>query len=373
MTVLTDREFIELTAELPTPSLVIDLARVDRNIAGLAEYAASHRLRVRPHTKTHKSKFFAERQLSAGAGGLAAAKVGEAETMAEVCDDVLLAYPACDRSRAPRLAALAQRKTVRVAVDSVEALESLATSARQAGTTVGVLIDLDVGLHRTGVATPDDAWKLAQHADRTAGIRLDGLFCYPGQIWGTPESQAARLAVVDELLQQTLQLWQRSGLQAEVVSGGSTPTAYRSHHCSALTEIRPGTYLFNDRNTVFGGYCTWDDCAARVICTVVSTTVPHQFVIDAGAKTLGADRCVPASESGQGHVVEFPQGKITLLSEEHGQVDASACEHRPRWGDRVSIIPNHICPCVNLQNGFWIIDHEHRLQRLPVDSRGLLT
>jgi len=366
-------DWLGRAAELPTPSLVIDLGRARRNIARLAAYAEQHHVAVRPHTKTHKSRELAALQIAAGARGLTAAKVGEAERMAEVDEDILVAYPAFDPHRAPRLAQLARGRTVRVAVDSAEGIERLAEAARSAGTTIGILVDLDVGLHRTGVATPAEALALAQRVDAATGVRLDGLFCYPGHIWGTPDSQVARLEAVDALLAETLGLWKTSGLSAPIVSGGSTPTAYRSHHCRSLTEIRPGTYIFNDRNTVAAGYCEWDDCAARVVCTVVSTAVSGQVVIDAGAKTLAADRCIPAPESGQGYVVEYPEAKITALSEEHGQVDVSACARRPRLGERLTVIPNHICPCVNLQESYWSLGPDAPPERRPVDTRGLLT
>ena len=366
-------EWIEQTSRLPTPSLVIDEGRVRRNILRLASYAAQHGLRVRPHTKTHKSQRLARFQIEAGARGLTAAKVGEAERMAEVDEDILVAYPAFDPVRAPRLARLARERTVRVAVDSAEGIEALATAAWAAGTTLGILVDLDVGLHRTGVATPQETLALAELVDRTTGVRLDGLFCYPGHIWGTIESQPERLATVGALLGETLALWKTRGLAAGIVSGGSTPTAYRSHHCGPLTEIRPGTYVFNDRNTVAAGYCDWDDCAARVLCTVVSTAVPGQVVIDAGAKTLAADRCIPAPDSGQGYLPDYPDARITALSEEHGQVDISRCPRPPRLGERLMVIPNHICPCVNLQEAFWSIGPDAAPERWGVDTRGLLT
>src|SRR5205814_9455191 len=141
--------------------------------------------------------------------------------------------------------------------------------------------------------------------------------------------------------------WRRSGLEARIVSGGSTPTAYQSHHIKALTEIRPGTYIYNDMSTVSCGCCELADCAARLVCTVVSTAVPGKFVIDAGSKSLTQDRRSKDPETaGFGHIVEFPQARITRLTEEHGEVDASACDHRPKLGQRLHVTPNHLCPCV---------------------------
>ncbi len=157
------------------------------------------------------------------------------------------------------------------------------------------------------------------------------------------------------------------------MSGGSTPTAYQSHLIRRITEIRPGTYVFNDMNTVAGGFCELDDCAARIECTVVSDAVPGQIVIDAGSKTLTADRCIPAPESGYGHAVEYPDAEIVALSEEHGQVNVEKCADRPRIGERVTVIPNHVCPCINLQDTVWWRDGDADPEPLSVEARGMLS
>jgi D-serine deaminase-like pyridoxal phosphate-dependent protein len=177
---------------------------------------------------------------------------------------------------------------------------------------------------------------------------------------------------VADRLAAALDVWDEHGLEAGIVSGGSTPTAYNSHLLPELTEIRPGTYIFNDMNTVRGGFCSLDDCAARIVCTVVSDAVPGQVVIDGGSKTFTSDRCVAAPDSGHGYVVEYPAARITKLSEEHGQVDVTRCDKPPKIGERVSIIPNHICPCVNLQDRYyWQTGDE--IRPMPVDARGKLS
>jgi len=355
-----------------TPYLFVDAGVVQRNIVRLAEYSTRTGLGIRPHTKTHKSRHVAAMQLKYGAVGLTVAKVGEAQVMAREGSELLIAYPLVDRARTERAARLSLHHTVRVAIDSVAAAEAIGAAARAAASTVGILVDLDVGLHRTGVATAEQALGLAQLVDRTADLRLDGLFCYPGHIWGPSDAQGGALDAVGTALAETLDLWGQHGLEAKIVSGGSTPTAYQSHRVADLTEIRPGTYVMNDMNTVRGGYCTLDDCAARIICTVVSDAVPGQVVIDAGSKTLTSDRCVPAPESGHGYVVEYPMAQITRLSEEHGQVDITACDTRPSVGDQISVIPNHICPCVNLQDRFWWQEDDGTEPiPLPVDARGM--
>ena len=357
-----------------TPALVIDEKVAAANLSRLATYAKNRNIGIRPHTKTHKSLEMAARQLRLGAVGLTAAKVGEAEAMANAGDDLLLAYPASDPARTVRLATLAKTKTVRVAVDSAYAADALAGAARSAGSTIGILVDLDVGMHRTGLQSPAAALDLAQHISRSAGLRLDGLFCYPGHVWSPAAEQAMPLAAVSALLAETLSLWSKAGLSAKIVSGGSTPTAYQSHLIPQLTEIRPGTYIYNDMNTVAGGFASLDDCAAVIVATVVSTAVPGQVVIDAGSKTLTSDRCIPKIDSGFGHVIGHAGAKVAKLSEEHGQIDVTTCDRPPKIGERVAIIPNHICPCVNLQDSGWLRSAETgRLQPLKIDTRGLLS
>ena len=290
--------------------------------------------------------------------------------MSDPGQDVLLAYPPVGVERAERFAALARDRTMRAAIDSLTAIEVTSAAAKAAGVTVGLLVDLDVGLHRTGVPSPAATLPLAQAIDRAPNVRLDGLMIYPGQVWKLPDQQAEELKAIDDLVVETIELWAAHGLAAPIVSGGSTPTAYQSHLIPHQTEIRPGTYVFNDMNTVRGGYCTLDECAARVLATVISDAVPGQVVIDAGSKTLAADRCASVPDAGFGHVVEYPDAKITRLSEEHGQIDVTACSKKPAVGERVTVIPNHICPCVNLRDTVWWIEPNEPLRPLAIDARG---
>jgi D-serine deaminase-like pyridoxal phosphate-dependent protein len=352
--------------------LIVDAGVVQRNLARMDEYAQRHDLWVRPHTKTHKSELLGRMQMEAGAVGLTVAKVGEAEIMARATGDLLLAYPAVDPPRVKRLAELANHVTVRVGIDSRAAADALAAAARAAASTLGILVDIDVGMHRTGVQTPEQALALAQYVDHAAGLRLDGVMFYPGHIWSPLDRQEAALAAVADRLAAALDVWDEHGLEAGIISGGSTPTAFNSHLLPELTEIRPGTYVYNDINTVRGGFCSLDDCAARIVCTVVSDAVPGQVVIDGGSKTFTSDRCVADPDGGHGYVVEYPAAKITKLSEEHGQVDVTRCAKPPKIGERVSIIPNHICPCVNLQDRYYWREGDE-VRPMPVDARGRLS
>lgn len=357
--------------QIATPALVILAPVVRRNIERLAEYGKSTGLKIRPHTKTHKLRQLARMQLDAGAIGLTAAKVSEAEAISDPNEDVLIAYPPIGLARAERVAALARDRKVRAALDSVTAVEMISAAAVAANTTVGLLVDLDVGLKRTGVQTSAEALKLAQAIDRAPGVRLDGIMIYPGQVWEPPTQQSASLSVISALLNETLDLWRDSGLAAEIVSGGSTPTAFQSHHVPQLTEIRPGSYVFNDMNTVRGEFCGVDDCAARVVATVISTAIPGQVVLDAGSKSLARD-AGPTPESGFGHVVEYPEATIPRLSEEHAQVNVTRCSKQPSIGERVTVIPNHICPCVNLQDAVWWVEDHEPPRMLEVTARGMV-
>jgi len=362
----------QLPPDLATPCLVIDGAAVRANIGRMAAYCQQHRLKLRPHTKTHKSRFVAGLQTAAGAAGLTVAKVGEAEVMAEVCDDVLIAYPLVDHARVQRAAQLAATRTVRVGIDSVEAARALSDAATEKAIEFGVLIDVDLGFGRTGVQTAEDARRLAREVLRVPGLRLDGVMFYPGHITGPSAEQKPSIERLVERLAEVLDLWQRDGLEATIVSGGSTPTAFQSHLNPLLTEIRSGTYVFNGANELYAGYATIDNCAARIICTVVSTSVPGKAVLDGGSKIFTSDRCASKPDSGHGYVVDYPAARVVRLSEEHGEIDTSASDQRPKIGDRVSVIPNHICPCVNLVDRFWWWENGV-LTSVPVDARGLLS
>jgi D-serine deaminase-like pyridoxal phosphate-dependent protein len=353
-----------------TPFLLVDMPRVHRNIERLADFGRRHNIGLRPHTKTHKSLVMANLQLAAGAVGLTVAKVGEAEVMAQTGADLLIAYPLVDEGACERAASLSREYSLHVALDSVVAAERLANAAKRANATAGVLIDLNVGMNRTGVASPQAALELAQQIDALHGLRVDGLMCYPGHVWHKAGEQRLPLAEVAGMLAEAIDLFQANGLSTGIVSGGSTPSAYQSHLLPEVTEIRPGTYIYNDMNTFHGGFCALEECAASVVCTVVSDAVPGQVVIDGGSKTFTNDRCIPAPEAGFGYIVEYPHAKITVFSEEHGQVDVRDCDRAPRVGERVHIIPNHICPCVNLHDAMWLKQEDGAIQRALIDARG---
>lgn len=349
---------------------------MQRNIDRLQTYCDSHELQLRPHTKTHKSKRVAGAQMASGACGLTVAKAGEAVVMSEVTPDIFIAYPAVGQRRLSILAELAQRTRLAIGVDSLEAIEQVHDACRRAGSTVDLVVDLEVGFFRTGVLDADHAVALCEAIGQKSHLRFRGLMCFPGHL--LPESDAGNWQRYAEAFHTVLVELERRSIPVETVSGGSTPTALHSHRNPFLTEIRPGTYVYNDMNEVRLGVASLDDCAARILATVVSVPSANKFIIDAGSKTLSSDRNCVEPDSGFGHVIEFPGAKISRLSEEHGEITFADPEETdgerprpPKVGDRVWIVPNHICVSVNLQNTFFLWN-ENEILELPVDCRGLL-
>jgi D-serine deaminase-like pyridoxal phosphate-dependent protein len=357
-----------IPADHPTPSLLVDAATVRANVVRMQGYCNENKLALRPHTKTHKSSWMAKLQKDSGAVGLTVAKAGEANVMARVCPEVLIAYPAIGKARLNAVANLSKTAKLMIGIDSKPAAEMISQAMASAGGEVGILVDIDVGFHRTGLNTVEHAVGLAEYVDRLPKLALRGLMCFPGHL--LPSSDAAAWEGYSASLGHLVESFQKKGLCVDIISGGSTPTACMSAKNPWLTEIRPGTYIYNDVNEIRLGVATLGDCAARVLATVVSRAGDHKFVLDCGSKTLSSDRCGPAPDSGFGYVVEYPEAKITRLSEEHGEVEL-ASGVAPAIGSRVTVVPNHICVCVNLQNNFWLFD-DNKWTQMPVDARGML-
>jgi D-serine deaminase-like pyridoxal phosphate-dependent protein len=354
---------------LETPAALVDLARLDRNIARMAAYAKDHALALRPHIKTHKATTIAAAQLAHGAAGLTCATPAEAGVMSAVCDDILLAYPAVGPKLA-RLMALPRHVSLTVALDSARAIDDLALAARAADRPVRVYVELDVGMHRVGVTAWDEAVALARRVRDSAPLGYAGIAFYPGHIRSDLDSQDAALTALGAAIKSATSALDRAGLAPRVVSGGSTPTVWRTHEIGGVTEMRPGTYVYNDRGTAALGACAPDDCALTVLATVVSTSVPNQAVIDAGAKALGREPMRGVEGEGWGALLERPDVLVTRMSEEHGILDLSRTAWRPSVGELVRVVPNHVCIVVHLNDVVYGV-REGRVERSwRVDARG---
>jgi D-serine deaminase-like pyridoxal phosphate-dependent protein len=227
----------------------------------------------------------------------------------------------------------------------------MAAALAAAGVRADLLVEIDVGLHRTGVASPAAACDLGRRIDGLDGLDLAGISCYPGHIGG-PEADIARsLADVEATLAEAVELFDRAGLRRDRVSGGSTPAMAMTHLTPSVNELRAGTYVFLDRSQVgFDGPLTLDDCALRVHASVVSTAVPGNAVVDAGSKMLSDALYGGPGGEGRGAVIDHPDVTIPVTNEEHGICDVSRSTTSWHVGDRIEIVPNHVCTCVNLQD-----------------------
>jgi D-serine deaminase-like pyridoxal phosphate-dependent protein len=354
---------------LETPIPLVDLDRLERNLDRMAAYSQRHGLALRPHIKTHKSPRVAVEQLRRGAAGLTCATLLEAEVMSEVCDDLLLAYPPVGRPKLQRLLALPQEAQLTVALDSIEVAEALAQAAGERDRTVGVYVELDVGMRRVGLPAIEKAVALARHVSMRPPLVYRGITFYPGHIRAPVEQQDEAIARLSSRVRAAIESLERAGLRPEVVSGGSTPTIAKAHEIEGLSEIRPGTYAYNDRITQQTGACGWDDCALTVLATVVSTAVPGQAVIDAGTKALGRE---PAAkpEDGFAALADRPEVTVQRMSEEHGILDLRDSDWRPTIGEQVRLVPNHVCIVVHLHEIVYGIRGDRIETSWPVSARG---
>lgn len=355
---------------LDTPHPVVDLDRLEANLDRMAVYAAAHRLALRPHVKTHKASRIAREQLDRGATGLTCATPRELEVMGDVAGSLLFAYPPVGAHRVRRLLALPGQLELRVSLDSAEAVDALAAAAAAAGREVQVLIEMDLGMRRVGVGTPGEMVALARRVTAAPPLRFEGVAFYPGHIRSGGSEQTAALGELAAGLDAVLGALDRAGLAAATVSGGSTPTAWRSHEIPGVTEIRPGTYVYNDRATVQAGYCTRLDCALTVLATVVSTAVPGQAVVDAGAKALGREPRGGDARWGFGELLDRPDVVVSAMSEEHGILDLAATSWRPQVGERVRIVPNHVCIVTHLFDEVAGVRGDEIQERWRVEARG---
>lgn len=340
--------------DLETPAVIVDLDVVERNLQRMSEYCRRRGLALRPHTKTHKIPELARRQIESGAIGITVAKLGEAEVMIDAgLDDVLVAYPIVGQRKARRLAELASRARVTVSLDSEESVRAISAEATRCGVTVGILVELDVGFRRCGVTTAEEALALAHAVLDLPGVEFRGLMFYPGHFWVVGEARQRLVASVNEFLRRVYDAFEHERIPIPVVSGGSTPTAFISHDFLGVTEIRPGMYIFNDRNMVALEVARPEDCALSVITTVVSTAVAGRAIVDAGSKTLSSDVFRAGDRQGFGSVREDPDAVIESLSEEHGIININRSRRRYRVGERLTIIPNHVCATVNLHDEIY--------------------
>ncbi len=341
---------------LETPSVLIDLDIMERNIAAMQARCDELGIAFRPHIKTHKIPDIARRQLEAGAVGIACQKVSEAEVFAAAgFSDIQIPYNIVGARKTQRLAELARTANISVTIDSRAVVDGLATAAQNAGTHIEVLVELVSLGKRTGT-TPADALMLAQHISASANLGFAGLMIYPSD------------AAIRPRLLETLEMLTKAGIPARTISGGGSGAIRDAHLLPELTEMRVGTYVFYDWNSVSQQYTTFEHCAMRVRTTVVSANEASRVILDAGSKSIHSE-----TVGGRyGYIEEFPDARLRQVNEEHGYVDFSACAASPAVGDILHIIPVHTCVVTNLHNRLFGVRGGTIEQVWDVAARGLV-
>ena len=335
--------------ELDTPSLVVDLDVLAANLDAMASAAVEAGVRLRPHTKTHKCPEIARMQMDRGAGGITVAKLGEAEVMADAgLDDILVAYPIVGEAKLARLRALRERAQVRVSLDSVEVAEGVG-SIGSATDPVQVLVEVDTGHHRMGRPPGLPTADLVAQVAGIGGVDVVGLISHGGHAYRSAEEELEAVARREaEDLAATAEACARAGVEIREISVGATPTAMWVSGLAGVTESRPGTYIFQDVQQMRLGVAREKDCAATVLATVVARPWEDRFVIDAGSKSLSSDGGDGPPFPGRGVIAGRPDLRLDFLTEEHGVGHVEPDGDELAIGDRLAVIPLHVCPCVNL-------------------------
>jgi len=349
-------------SEIPTPALLVDVPAMERNIRRMAAFFAQGPCRLRPHFKAHKTPEIARRQLAGGScSGLTCATVGEAEAAATFCDDILIANQVLGVGKAERVAALARRIDIKVAVDSLAGLDDIAAAAREAGVTIGVLVEVAAGF-RCGVAPGEEAVTLARRVAETEGVALRGVMGYEGHAVGL-EDRASREITARKAMERVLasvQAIREAGLPCEIVSAGGTGTYDITGRMEGITEVQAGSYVLMD--TAYAKLGLPFEQAVSLLGTVLSRPSPTMCVADCGHKSCTYDHGNPAVKGVEGASVVF-------LADEHALISLPpASGIKP--GDRIELWPSHIDPTINLHDALYAAEGETVIDVWPVSARG---
>jgi 3-hydroxy-D-aspartate aldolase len=359
--------------EIPTPALLLDLDRFERNLARMAEHVRHAGKQIRPHAKTHRCPEIARRQINAGALGVACAKLGEAEVMAAAGVRGLLVttevVPPASIARLVQLVRVAPDTLV--VIDNAENVKTLGAAARAAGVTLNVLVDVEVGGRRTGIAPGTAAVALGRAAMAEPSLRLRGLQGYAGQcahVMGWPARRAASHAAMAPLM-ETRRLFEEAGLPVEIVAGGSTGTHDIDVELAGLTELQSGSYCVMDIDyRRIGGRegetLTKFEMALTVVATVVSVPAPDRAIVDAGLKAFSTDKPFPPE------TVERPGLDYEFAGDEHGRLTVRDPDRPVRLGERIQFLPPHCDPTINLYDRFYCMRADKVESVWPIAARG---
>jgi D-serine deaminase-like pyridoxal phosphate-dependent protein len=340
-------------ADIDTPALVIDLDAFERNLKRMADFASKSGVRLRAHAKTHKSPIIAAKQMELGAVGVCCQKVSEAEVLVDGgIGDVLVSNEVAGAAKLDRLAALARHAKIAVCVDDPGNVAEMEAAAAKAGVTLDVLVEIDVGARRCGIAPGAPAARLAKQIASSPHLNFAGLQAYHGSAQHVRKADTRRdqIARAVEMVEETLGALRKAGLEARIVGGGGTGTYENEAASRVYTELQCGSYIFMDadyaRNKRADGSLFDDYEHALFICaTVMSMPAPERAVVDAGLKTFSVDSGMPLAWQLPGALYHRP-------SDEHGILDLTSCTERPKRGDKLLLVPGHCDPTVNLHDWY---------------------
>ncbi len=346
---------------IETPAFVINDSVAQKNINKFQHHCVSAGLKLRPHIKTHKLNAMAQRQIDAGASGITCQKIGEAEVMANAgLKDILITFNIVGAAKLRRLRGLADKlDTLIVVADNQVVIEGLAAGFKGAAAPLKVMIECDTGAGRCGVQTPADALQLAMAVCSLPSLSFAGLMTYPA---------AGGAHAAADFMKATVTLLDNQNIDCPEVSTGGTPDMWQAQTHGIFTEYRIGTYIYNDRSLLARGTCKEEDCAGHVLATVVSRPTSTRVVIDAGSKVLTSDLF---GLQGYGYVVGHPHATIDNLSEEHGVLSVPQ-DSKLAVGERIRIIPNHVCVVSNMFDTVWLDSAADGLHALAIDARGMV-
>ena len=365
----------DLYSSLDTPSLLVDSTILLRNITGMQDLADRAGVALRPHTKTHRTPAIAAMQVKAGAKGITVAKIGEAEVMAENgMDDIFIANEIYGDLKFARLRSLAATARLSVGVDNREQVTAISRFFEGAREPANVLIEVETGEVRSGMLPGPELVELAKFIAATPNVRLKGIFSHEGHTYGAEDREqcAAFFRKAQEETLGAAEMIRAAGVPVETVSIGATPSLLVGGDIlPGVTEIRPGTYVFMDaaQGAAVGSY---DTCAATVLATVMSKPTAERVVLDTGVKALTAFTRDTGICRAPGYGLIKGLGGIRLgnLYDEHGLVYGREANERLSLGDRVEIIPNHICPTCNLYDRMYLVEDGRVVDELPILCRG---
>ncbi|MCL2703397.1 MAG: alanine racemase [Defluviitaleaceae bacterium] len=362
---------------IETPAIVLDMRKIKKNISRMQEMADMLGLKLRPHIKTHKMPELAKLQVSRGAAGITCASLSEAECMAEHgLHDIFIAYPVIGKNKLERLLDLMEKARIITGVDSREGAAALSDAAGRRGVTAEVRIEIDTGMRRTGVHW-EKAAELAVYVASLPNIKLTGIFTFKSSVLNEEPTTDNAAAAREENGRMAFAAKQiaEAGVKITNISGGSTPTAQYCGEDKALTEFRPGSYIFGDVMRINTGAVKPADCAATVAVTVVSAPCSNRAIIDGGAKAFSGDAPLnnpPLFIKGHGLILGHQNLEFIRMSEEHGVIETKdGSPTNLQIGQILQIIPNHTCTCINLFDHAYIINEDTTVRKEKIAARGM--